>query len=237
MLDETNNPHGCCDSSAEWHPGTISKIESDLVAGIQADEFVLNYQPIFDLSQDQLIGVEALVRWKHPFRGWVFPNQFLKIAELSGVTLPLGQRITRLACQQLSQWQNQFLIPSFFRVHINLSAKQLLDPEFQIMMGKELESEGLHPNQFCLEVSERSLHNELNDTFQILTKLRNLGFHLMIDDFGLGQNSLNYLEDLPIEALKIDRSLIENLGINRCDCVIVRMVCDLAETLHFDTVA
>ncbi len=216
----------------------LPRLANQIVSGILSDEFLLYFQPIFDLSQRKLTAFESLIRWQHPARGFLNPNDFIGEAESTGVIVKLGRHIVECACRQLAQWQNgPHGLPEGFRLNINVSPRQLLDPDFHSSLRASVDRHNLDVDNICLEITESLLFQDADQAIKLLRKMRQEGFHLSLDDFGTGYSSLNYLDDLPVDALKIDRSFVGKLESQSGDHAIIRMIIALAETLDIGVVA
>lgn len=195
--------------------------------------FQLNYQPIFCLHQQQLIGFEALLRWHHPQQGLISPEKFIPIAEETGLIIPLGQWVLEAACQQLSVWKHQFSTP--LTMSINVSSQQFLQPDFVDSVRVLLRSHQLPGQHLKLEITESVLMEPTHHVTDRLEQLQDLGILLSLDDFGTGYSSLNYLHNLPINTLKIDRSFV--WGIGQGQDQIVKTIVALAHGLEMNVVA
>ncbi|MCS6814266.1 MAG: EAL domain-containing response regulator, partial [Cyanobacteria bacterium] len=180
-----------------------------LQQAIVHQELMLHYQPQVDLSTGQIIGAEALVRWRSPQRGLVSPSEFIPIAEETGLIQQIGNWVIRTACTQLQYWQS-FGLPNF-RVAVNLSAKQFGQPQLSQEIMAVLETTGLHPSCLELEVTESVLAEDTKAMIATLNDLEAIGVQITIDDFGTGYASLSYLQQFPVNGLKIDRCFIHNL--------------------------
>lgn len=175
----------------------------------EASEFVLHYQPKIDLATGLLTGVEALLRWRPPEHDEVFPDQFIPIAEATGVIVPLGEWVLREACQQGARWVSGG-VP--MRVAVNISARQLRDPGFVAQVVRAANQRGFSPALLELEITEHVTMHDLEHAVRVLRELKSLGVQIALDDFGMGYSSLSYLSQLPIDVLKIDRSFILPVG-------------------------
>jgi diguanylate cyclase (GGDEF)-like protein/PAS domain S-box-containing protein len=225
------------------HEAAVTRMElkGDLEAAIANKDFELHYQPIVDLRSGHVTGVEALIRWGHAERGLVLPTEFIPIAEETGLIVPLGRWVIGEACRQLNAWtaEGRLSSPRLERLTmwVNLSARQLQEPEFVQTVADELESSGVPPERLTLEITESGLMADLEQSTATLHRLRALGLRLAIDDFGTGYSSLSYLERLPVEVLKIDRSFTAAIGHGRDVPVLVRSIVKLGQTLHMEVLA
>ncbi len=211
-------------------------LENDLHDALEKREFVLYYQPQLDVKTREMIGVEALIRWNHPVRGFVSPGEFIPVVEDSGLIVPIGEWVLRTACQQIKDWQKQGLPP--MRMAVNLSARQFRQPNLFDMVKDILEETGIEPHLLELEITEGLLMENIDETIEVLGRLRKLGVFVSLDDFGTGYSSLNYLHRFPIHALKIDQSFVRR--INRRDDgngEIAATVVNLARSLNLSVIA
>ena len=196
-----------------------------------------HYQPINDAVTGDVVGVEVLARWDHPTLGPIPPTEFIAIAEDTGLMPVLGAWILETACAQMAQWKRSGKCGPDQMLHVNLSPRQLTDPEFPATVMRALSSSGCRANQLWLEVTESILMEEGADISEALESLRAIGVHFTIDDFGTGYSSLAYLKRFPVEALKIDRSFVEGLGVDAESTAIVEAIVRLAQSLNLGTVA
>ena len=204
-------------------------MESDLRAALAAEEFVLYYQPQVDVASFRVIGTEALIRWERPGHGLVPPNQFIPIAEDTGLIVPMGAWLLRTACKEASDW------PTPIRIAVNVSPVQFRYAGFLETVRDALAVTGLHPNRLELEVTEGVLLNDTEETLAILSELRSLGVRLAMDDFGTGYASLGYLQKFRFDKIKIDRTFINTLGVDPNAAAIVRAVVGLSDALGMST--
>jgi diguanylate cyclase (GGDEF)-like protein len=211
-------------------------IESDLRRAVERQEFQLHYQPIVTLSDQQLRGFEALVRWEHPVRGLVPPNGFISIAEETGLIVPLGLWVLREACRQMRVWDSEFEHCRNLTVSVNLSARQCLHPSLVADVASVLAETGLEPRRLKLEITESLVLEGSDEVIGVLKALRGLGVELGLDDFGMGYSALSYLQQLPVQTLKIDRSFVS--GIQSVSNVqIIRAILSLASALSMNVTA
>ncbi|MET0426754.1 MAG: EAL domain-containing protein [Actinoplanes sp.] len=210
---------------------------ADLERGLAQDEFVVVYQPIVDLPTGMPIGVEALARWQHPTRGLIGPDTFIAHAERTGLIVPLGARVLRLACQEVAAWHRDIPGADRIRVSINLSARQFQEPDLLDTVRDVLTETGIAPEQVVLEITESLLMQDADATVAVLNELRALGVRLAIDDFGTGYSSLSYLRRFPIDILKIDKAFIDGIATNPEDATLAEAVVGLGRALRLQTVA
>ena len=211
-------------------------IESDLRLAIERQEFQLHYQPIVMLSDRQLSGFEALVRWQHPVRGLVPPNGFIPIAEETGLIVPIGLWVLREACRQMRAWDAECPECANLVINVNLSARQCLHPTLVTDVARVLAETGLAPQRLKLEITESLVLEGSDEVIGILKALRELGVQLGLDDFGMGYSALSYLQQLPVQTLKIDRSFISGIE-NASNAEIVRAILSLASGLSMNVTA
>lgn len=214
---------------------TCATLQRDLRHGLRDGEFLLHGQPIVDVEA-RVRGQEALLRWQHPLRGMVPPVEFIPLAEQSGLILPLGQWVLEQACHVLAQWAGD---PS--RAHwslaVNLSARQLRQPDFVISVLKALGASGADPRRLKLELTESQLLHDVEDTIAKMQALSAHGIRFALDDFGTGYSSLAYLKRLPLSQLKIDRTFVRDLLDDPNDAAIARTILQLAKSLELEVVA
>lgn len=202
--------------------------------GIERDEFVLHYQPVVDLDDGRWTGVEALVRWDHPDRGLLPPIEFIGAAERSGAIVDLGQSVLDAAGAQWRRWADD---GRDLHVAVNLSGRQLTDPNVVDRVAGVMETASMPPGALWLEVTETSLVEDLELATKVLTRLAELGANISIDDFGTGWASLTYLREFPVHALKIDRQFVAGLGESATDTAIVGSILSLGQELDLEVVA
>jgi diguanylate cyclase (GGDEF)-like protein/PAS domain S-box-containing protein len=212
------------------------RTERELRGAVDRGELSLRYQPIVDLRTGFIEGVEALVRWQHPERGLVGPGDFITIAEESGLIVGLGEWVLRTATKQAAEWLRDYDLPRPFQLSVNLSARQLGNQDIIALVVDALEESGLPATCLALEVTE-SVLIEQEDAVDILTDLRKRGVRIMLDDFGTGYSSLSYLRRFEVDALKIDRSFVSELGERRQDALLVSALVQMANALNIDAVA
>ncbi len=213
------------------------KVENDMRRAIEAEEFVVHYQPIVDLKTGEAWGSEALVRWEHPERGLLDPSQFVPVAEETGLIVPIGERVLEEACRQGVRWQREHPEASPLVVCVNLSARQLRRQDLAETVRGVLKSIGVEGACLCLDITESLYITILEGNTKALDDLRRMGVRISIDDFGMGYSSLSYLKRLPADTLKIDRSFVAGLGEDGEDTTIGEMTVDLAHTLGMKIIA
>ena len=220
--------------TAMYNPASMS-IENELRLAIERDELVLYFQPQVQLASQALLGVEALVRWRHPSRGLVPPGQFIPIAEESGLIVPLGEWVLRQALRQIKSWQESGLPP--LRVSINISALQFHRRSFPEFLRARLAEYEVDPRLVELELTESALMHNADDVLRTLDEIKALGVSLAIDDFGTGFSSLSYLRRFPIDRLKIDQSFVRDISSTPVNESIARAIVALARSLSLDIIA
>lgn len=213
---------------------TISRnmeIEQGLREAIALNQFSISYQPKIQLSNRQVVGMEALLRWKHPGMGIISPGEFISIAEKTGQIIPIGEWVLRTVCKQTKEWVDQGLTVC---VAVNVSVKQLQYTNFTEKVNRICEEVGLDHRYIELEITE-SVIQDSTESFQVLKELKELGFKLAIDDFGTGYSSLSVLNEMPIDALKIDKSFIDHLANDR-EQAILNSIIDIGHYLNLEIV-
>ncbi|MGL5076680.1 MAG: two-component system response regulator [Waterburya sp.] len=218
----------------------LIELENSLRLAIKRNEFVLHYQPIISLGNNDLVGFEALIRWQHPIKGFISPVEFIPIAEETGLIVDIGEWLLKEACQQLQKWKQQFdFIPQVasLKMSINLASQQLQEPEFIHKLDRILEETSLDGGSLRLEITESVLIEPEGSVKNTLKQIRSRNIKLSIDDFGTGYSSLSYLRRFPIDNLKIDRSFIEQMNCDSENFEIVRVIITLAKTLGMDAIS
>lgn len=213
------------------------QIESDLRGALERNEFRVFYQPIVELDNGHIVGFEALLRWQHPQRGLLTPGEFLTIAEETGLIVPISWWVLRTACAQIHQWHSTLPGATSLWVSVNLSPKQLAQPNMLAQLLAILNETGLDAQHLKLEITEHTLIEYGELTIELLSDLRRLGVQLCIDDFGTGYSSLSYLQRFPVDVLKIDRSFISQIDEHNKRGEIVRTIIALARNLGLRAVA
>jgi len=223
----------------DMHAEAIRRIEveSQLRTALDESQFVLHYQPTIDLKTGRLTGVEALVRWQHPKRGLVPPMEFIPLAEESGLILPLGLWTIKEACSQVRIWQSEIPADEPLCVNVNLSARQLRDPNIVHDIADVLDDTGLLPSRLILEITESVLMTDTGTTLSQLFQLKSLGVRLAVDDFGTGYSSFAYLRRFPFDILKIDKSFVDGVATEPTASALVDAMIRIGKTLRLETVA
>jgi diguanylate cyclase (GGDEF)-like protein len=210
-------------------------LEDRLRNALEEQQFLVHYQPQFDLTRGRIFGAEALLRWQHPELGLVSPSHFLPIAEETGLIVSIGDWILRVACEQNARWNRSG--HRGLRVSVNVSSQQFLEAGFADVVRRALEESGLPPVSLELEITESSLLRDVEITVNTLRHLKDLGVRLSIDDFGTGYSALAYLKRLPIDVLKIDQSFVQTLTTDPADATITEAIIQLATGLNLTTIA
>jgi EAL domain-containing protein (putative c-di-GMP-specific phosphodiesterase class I) len=210
-------------------------IESGIRLALERNEFVLHYQPKLNLETGKIVGAEALIRWLKPGQGWLFPSEFIPVAEDSGLIVPLSKWVLREACRQTCAWQAAGLPP--IRMSVNISATEFRQRGFLEGIRTVLEETGMNPELLELEITESVLMQNAESTIQILQAIKQMGIRLAIDDFGTGYSSLSYLRRFPIDVLKIDQSFVRDLSIDSNDAALVSAIISLGRSLKLNIIA
>jgi diguanylate cyclase (GGDEF)-like protein len=213
------------------------RLQADLQYALERRELKLYYQPIVDLADGSVLGVEALLRWVHPRRGVLTPDAFLAAAEETGLILPIGEWTLREACRQARAWQTRDTMETPLRMSVNLSVQQVQQADLVEQVSAALRESGLEANSLELELTENALLDQGEVTLGVLAGLKELGVRLAIDDFGTGYSSLSYLQRLDVDTLKIDQSFIHGLRPGSTSAAIVQAVCLLSHALDVSVVA
>ena len=223
--------------TAEMNIAVIEKLslETGLRSALELDQFELYYQPIMNLETRCITGAEALLRWNHPKRGLVPPDQFIPVAEDSGLIIPIGEWVINQACQQCKDWHA--LGYDTLKISANLSARQFRNNNLVNAICDALNKSGLDPSLLTLELTESSIMDNAEETIKSLHVLKNTGVRLSIDDFGTGYSSLAYLKRFPIDYLKIDRSFVQDIDSNVDDRTIVQTIIAMGHSMKLSIVA
>jgi len=229
--------HQMFDATMHVRAVKLMQMHNDLRAAIDRQELSLEYQPIVSLDTFRITGFEALARWRHGEHGLINPNQFIPVAEETGLIIPIGEWILREACAQMRQWQELYPSQPPLTISVNLSGKQFAQPDLVQQIERVLEETRLNPCSLWLEITESVVVENVEATSEMLKRLRMLGVGLSIDDFGTGYSSLSSLHSFPISTLKIDRSFVSRMTGNDEDTEIVRTIMSLAGNLGMDVTA
>jgi len=218
-------PHLICPKSSELH------------RAIDQQEFYLQYQPIVSLVTGKTTGVEALVRWQHPQKGTISPDQFVAIAEETELIVRLDRLVLKMACDQIQQWQKHNVLSPSFRVQVNVSALQLTQADFIPWLTQTLTEAQIDSRYLGLEITEHGLMQQNPILLDVLYRLKRDRISISIDDFGTGYSSLSYLQRLDVENLKVDRSFIEELGTSDSSLKLLRGIVHLAHDMDMTVTA
>ncbi|MCQ2120939.1 MAG: GGDEF and EAL domain-containing protein [Fibrobacter sp.] len=214
----------------------LYKLEYDIRRAIQAQEFLLMYQPIVDIDAgNSVVGFEALVRWNNTEQGIVPPAEFIPIAEETGLIVPMGGLILRMACEQAKKWVDMGY--KNIRVAVNFSAKQFALDNMVDEVKRVLTETQLNPKNLKLEITEYTAMCEVEKTVEIMRALSSMGLQISIDDFGTGYSSLSYLKHYPVHTLKMDKSFVDHVAEDEEDAAFAKMVIGIAKSLHLDIIA
>ncbi len=213
----------------------LLQLENDLHHALENEELQLYYQPKLNLKENRICGVEALLRWNHPDKGMISPNDFIPLAEKCGLMISIGEWVIRQGCKQIHAWQ-QLGIPDV-SVAINFSAQQFVIPDLAEKVQAIITDEGVNPSSVQIELTESILMQDVQDAVQTLSALKGLGLHLALDDFGTGYSSMSYLKHFPMDTLKIDRSFIMDICDSKTDASITKSIISLAKNLDMSVVA
>ena len=210
------------------------ELEMDLQAAIGTEQFFLLYQPIFELGDMSVMGVEALLRWRHPTRGALRPDEFIPALEASGLIIPVGRWVLHEACRQAMEWRRRGQVT---KMSVNASARQFDADSFLDDVRGALASSGLPPDDLIIEITETSLMRNTTTAQKQLLALKGLGVRLAIDDFGTGYSSLAYLQQFPVDSLKIDRSFISGMAKSPEGDALIHTLIQLGKAMHLETLA
>jgi diguanylate cyclase (GGDEF)-like protein len=221
------------------HSGILEQmnLRTDFSGAIERNELILHYQPQVDLLTNKAVGAEALIRWNHPTRNLLFPNDFIGLAEETGAIVPIGNWVLREACTQTKKWIDGLAPGQSFTISVNLSARQLADEDLVDNLAETLHVTGLDPRNLVLEMTESILIQDEEASLERLRQLSRFGVRIAIDDFGTGYSSLTYLQRLPAEILKIDKSFIDHILEGPEEEALAHAIIRLGETLDLITIA
>ena len=210
-------------------------IETSLRKAIENNELALYYQPQISISTGLIVGMEALLRWKHPHKGFISPTAFIPVAEETGLITSIGEWVINEACKQGALWANQGYLP--VAISVNLSAKQLREERLNDIIARILHETGMNPKYLGMELTESAIIIEPERALARLQSIKSLGIKLSMDDFGTGYSSLSYLKKFPLDTLKIDQSFIHDLVTNNEDASLVKAIISMAHSLGMDVIA
>jgi EAL domain-containing protein (putative c-di-GMP-specific phosphodiesterase class I) len=211
------------------------QIEADLRKGIERHELEVHYQPLYSLDGQQIVGAEALVRWRHPVNGLISPMNFIPMAEETGLILPLGRFVLEQACHQVGSIRDRLHVD--LPISVNLSPRQFQEKGLLAQVSAALDANGLTSESLIFEITETMVMQDLSGAREVMKKLNRLGVRLAIDDFGTGHSSLAYLKQFPVHEVKVDRVFVQGIAHDPVDSAIVRAIIDLAQAMGIDAVA
>lgn len=226
----------CMPYSESWSNSSFERLtlQHEMYRAIQRKEFILHYQPQYDMVSGTMVGVEALVRWKHPVKGMIPPSEFIPIAEESGMIIQIGDWVLEEACRQNKAWQEAGLPP--MPVSVNLSIRQFVQQDLASKVASVLEKTRLKPEYLDLEITE-SMTMDTGHVSRCLLELTEMGIGISVDDFGTGYSSFHYLKNFPIDRLKIDRSFVRDIQQDPSDAEIVAAIIAMAHNLNIQVIA
>ncbi|MGZ4306937.1 MAG: putative bifunctional diguanylate cyclase/phosphodiesterase [Solirubrobacteraceae bacterium] len=213
------------------------ELRGELQQALVDEQFYLDYQPIVSLEGRRIVGVEALVRWQHPTRGRLGPDQFIELAEETGLIVALGRWVLERACAQAYEWECVLRPPQPFQISVNVSIRQLEEPGFPQVVADVLARSRLEPRSLVLEITEGMLANDRDAIVRQLKLLKELGLRIAVDDFGTGYSALSHLQQFPIDILKIDKCFIDDLHGDDQNASVVQAIIDIATGLHLNVIA
>jgi EAL domain-containing protein (putative c-di-GMP-specific phosphodiesterase class I) len=213
------------------------ELGSQLQRAVRLGQLRLVYQPIVELGSGRTAGLEALVRWQHPERGLVTPGEFIEIAEENGTIVPIGRWVLQEAAQHIALWQRRGQVPADLFISVNVSAREIRQPQFVEAVADTLREAGLSPSSLILEITETALLKANPGTSETLDALRGLGARIVIDDFGTGYFSLSHLRQFPVDALKIASEFVQITETDSRSAALAKAIVALSESLGIQTVA
>jgi EAL domain-containing protein (putative c-di-GMP-specific phosphodiesterase class I) len=213
------------------------RLENGLRTAVERGELRLHYQPIVVLENGRIIGFEALLRWQTEDHGLLLPRDFLSTAEETGLVVPIGEWVMREACRQMSEWHRRFPSTPPLQISINVSARQIVQPDFTDLVRRILSETGLDPHSVLIEITESTMLQQVDQVIATLGELRDLGIRICIDDFGTGYSSLVYLQNLPVDILKIDQSFVQRMGGEGQNCELVAAILKMGLDLGLGVIA
>lgn len=211
------------------------ELQSELRKAIEREEFILFYQAQMDITEKKVVGFEALIRWKHPDKGLLYPNDFIYLAEETGLIVPIGKWVLKTACLQLKEWSDKG--HNNINMAVNLSARQFKDKDFVQMVLDTISETEIDPKRLSLEITETVALEDLEYTIATIKELRTIGVSFSLDDFGTGYSSISYLKRLPVSNLKIDKSFLDSVMEDTSDQKIIQAIICLAMNLNLHVIA
>ncbi|MDX1295259.1 MAG: EAL domain-containing protein, partial [Sulfurimonadaceae bacterium] len=209
--------------------------EQDLRNALDANEFSMVYQPQYDLHSGSVVGAEALLRWHHPKKGMIPPDEFIPVAEESGLIVPIGAWVLSEACREFKQWREAGL--DIETVSVNVSSVQFTRSDIVDEFKRIVEAVGIAPKQVGIEITESYIMEHTEQNHEVLNELREIGFKVSVDDFGTGYSSMNYLKNLPLDTIKIDKSFVDDVPHDKNDVAIIKAILVLAKSLEYHVIA
>ncbi len=231
------NRHQVFDKAMHARAVALLQLETDLRRAVERNEFLLYYQPIVSFQTGKMYGFEALIRWNHPERNMVSPMEFIPVAEETGLIIPIGRWVLREACKQMKEWHVMYPELSPLTVSVNLSGKQLSQPDLIQDIKTILQETELDPSFLELEITESVIMENAEYAADMLSQLRDLRVQINVDDFGTGYSSLSYLHRFPVNNLKIDQSFVSRIGVDEENSEIISTILTLARNLGMDVIA
>ncbi len=221
------------------HAAMVLRLEmkSALQRALTEREFILHYQPVVELPGGRIAGMEALVRWRRPDGAVVAPGEFIPLAEETGMIVPLGWWVLEESCRQFREWQGGASRHEELKLHVNLSPRQLHDPEASAQVLGALGKSGLPADRLVLELTETSIMHDVESSLAAMENLTALGLRMSVDDFGTGYSSLSYLQKLPVSVLKIDKSFVDHVAESKQGAALVRAIIGIGQALELQVVA
>jgi diguanylate cyclase (GGDEF)-like protein len=210
-------------------------LERELRQALEQEQLELYYQPQISLKSGELVGAEALIRWRHPERGLISPEKFIPVAEASGLIIQIGNWVMNEACRQAQAWCKEGLPP--LRIAVNVSSRQFIEGDVFQQVSKALAKNQVRAEFLKLEITESMLMQDVEQSITTMTQLANIGVHIAIDDFGTGYSSLSYLGKFPINELKIDQSFVRNMTAHSSEAAIIQTIISLAHNLELSVIA
>jgi EAL domain-containing protein (putative c-di-GMP-specific phosphodiesterase class I) len=229
--------HEIFDKSMHDHAVALLQLETDLRRAVERKELRVHYQPVVLLATGRISGFEALLRWQHPERGLLSPAEFMAVAEETGLIVPIGHWILGEACRQTHAWQQTSDSDPPLAISVNLSSKQLLEPDLVEWIRQLLVRTGFDARGLKLEITESVVMENAAKAIAVIGELRELGVQIYMDDFGTGYSSLSYLHRFPVDTMKIDRSFISRVNSRDENAEIIRTIVALAHSLQMDVIA
>jgi diguanylate cyclase (GGDEF)-like protein len=224
---------------ADMHARAVTQLqlETDLRRALDREEFRIHYQPVFSTTLNRIIGFEALVRWQHPQRGTIMPDEFVTAAEETGLIVVIGRAVLREACRQIKEFQREFPQQPPLTMSVNISGRQFRQPDLVDHIARALGAWDVAPGSLRVEITESTIIDNASQAAEMLLRLRELGVRIDLDDFGTGYSSLSYLHKFEMDTIKIDRTFVSNIGEAGENAEIVKSIVNLARSLDLDVIA